>query len=210
MEKKLNLGCGFDYKKSTTEEEWINIDCNPKLKADFYCDFNIEKLPFKDNEFDYVFFNHVIEHLSPDLSLWKFFDEISRVMKKDGLLKLNCPHFSGWNAYGLDHKRFFQLVDFNSLPQFECINYGLYNSIENESRNGLKKRKWHSKFINNFFEYIGNINPHFTERFLCYYLGGFTEMRIILKNRKLKMNGLDALQLMWKGKIKDYYEISDK
>tara|TARA_B110000211_G_scaffold233385_1_gene299455 strand:- start:7721 stop:8386 length:666 start_codon:yes stop_codon:yes gene_type:complete len=52
--------------------------------------FEKDKLPYQDNDFDFVLFNAVIEHLySPD----KILSEIYRILKKDGVLILITPNF---------------------------------------------------------------------------------------------------------------------
>jgi SAM-dependent methyltransferase len=51
------------------------------------------KLPFKDSSFDLVFCNHVIEHLlDPDNLL----DEVSRVLKNDGVFVVTTPNLAAW------------------------------------------------------------------------------------------------------------------
>lgn len=55
--KKLNLGCGFDYRPG-----WVNLDSNDSIKADIHHDLE-KKLPFEDNPFDEVFAGQVIEHV---------------------------------------------------------------------------------------------------------------------------------------------------
>ena len=36
--KFLNLGSGLDYRESTEEIKWVNLDCDRKIKADIYTD----------------------------------------------------------------------------------------------------------------------------------------------------------------------------
>jgi SAM-dependent methyltransferase len=75
------------YKKFRTLSHWeyITTDLNSPLadvKADL-CD-----LPFEENEFDVVFCNHVLEHITNDhLAL----SEICRVLKKGGIAFLQTP-----------------------------------------------------------------------------------------------------------------------
>lgn len=189
MKKKcLNLGCGSDYTKSNKEEIWVNLETDKRLKADVYHNINRLELPFKDDEFDYVFFNHVIEHLSPNLNIMDLFDEISRILKKEGVLELNCPHYSGWNAFGMFHTRYFNLRSFISLPQFDVIQAGMYNTIKHWTMRKDLKRRWYSGLFNYSIEKLANLNPLLCERLWCHWVGGFIEMRFLLKNNKNNSN----------------------
>lgn len=84
--KKLNLGCGTDYKKA-----WVNLDFNKEVRADIYCDIN-KKLPFKDNEFDYILIDNVLEHIS---NFFLIVDELWRISKPNAIIDIFVPHFSG-------------------------------------------------------------------------------------------------------------------
>lgn len=110
--KKLNIGCGL-----SVQEDWINIDNSfnaklakhPRFKyilfkigilpRDFYyvdwpqdiLTHNIKKgLPYNDEEVDYIFTSHFIEHLKKN-EAEKFFDECLRVLKPDGLIRITTP-----------------------------------------------------------------------------------------------------------------------
>ncbi len=68
------------YKKFKKNKNWeyITSDLNSPL-ADVKAD--ITKLPFKDNTFDLIFCNHVLEHIKEDKKAMK---ELYRVMKPGG------------------------------------------------------------------------------------------------------------------------------
>lgn len=191
--KCLNLGSGSDYIKSNNKEIWVNLEKDKILKVDVYCNLNKGKLPFKNNEFDYIFFNHVIEHLSPELELMGFFDEISRVLKKDGILEMNCPHFSGWNAFGMFHKRYFHFRNFISLPQFEVVKAGLYTRLKHDTLGKNKKSVFLFDIVNAIIDKFANLNPLLCERLWCYWVGGFKEMRFILKNKGVKASKYESM-----------------
>ena len=65
--------------------EYITADLESPL-ADFKCD--VQELPFKENEFDVVFCNHVLEHVDDDS---KAMSEILRVMKPGAFAVLLVP-----------------------------------------------------------------------------------------------------------------------
>src|SRR5690554_251826 len=65
--------------------EYVTTDLNSPL-ADVKAD--ICKLPFKDEEFDVILCNHVLEHISDDT---KAMQELYRVLKKGGMAILQIP-----------------------------------------------------------------------------------------------------------------------
>jgi len=54
--KKLNLGCGEDYK-----EGYINLDILDNEFVDVIHDLNKFPYPFKDDEFGEIYIHHVLE-----------------------------------------------------------------------------------------------------------------------------------------------------
>jgi ubiquinone/menaquinone biosynthesis C-methylase UbiE len=76
--KVLDIGCGYRAHKNAS------VIADKQDLADFYKNRNFvlikeKKLPFKDNEFDYVIASHVIEHVE-DFEF--FIKELERVSKK--------------------------------------------------------------------------------------------------------------------------------
>lgn len=103
-EKVLDLGCGDGAVGAYLQKNiGVNIVCadisktalskakNKGLKTVL---LNAEiKLPFKNSEFDKVFWGDNVEHLfSPEDTL----KEIKRVLKNDGKLILSCPNLGYW------------------------------------------------------------------------------------------------------------------
>ena len=77
MKKKLNLGCGNDYK-----EGWVNLEntdgyIDRKYKADVFHDLNKYPYPFKSNEFDLILASHLVEHLEDPLRFFKHRNSIN-------------------------------------------------------------------------------------------------------------------------------------
>ena len=94
--RKLNIGCGDDYKESNENEEWINVDSSQNVRCDKV--MNLENIPydFPDNTFDFIYAKHVIEHISRD----KFIDvmrELHRIAKPDAMIHLILPYNKFWN-----------------------------------------------------------------------------------------------------------------
>ena len=160
MNKKLNLGSGKDYKKG-----WINLDYNKKYNPEVIHNLNKFPYPFKEEEFDYVYCSHILEHVE---DLFKALDEIERITKKGGIIQIRVPHFSNGNGYNdLTHRKFFGWFTFKHIED------GYYNQkfnfkIINQRFNFLAEEH---KLMNKLFSWIFNSLPKaFYERFLCWII----------------------------------------
>lgn len=79
--KKLNLGCGNDYR-----EGWLNVDLDKNYRADLYLDLR-ERLPFGNNEIDYILAQDILEHFTKEEGR-EFLKECFRVLKDAGGIKI--------------------------------------------------------------------------------------------------------------------------
>ena len=124
--KILDIGCGRKpYEKLFNAEQYVGleIDTTQNRKqntADYFYDGG--KFPFEDYSFDSVITNQVLEHVfSPN----EFIDEISRVLKPNGMLLLTVPFawdehsqpidYGRYSSFGLEHilkQHDFIIVDF--------------------------------------------------------------------------------------------------
>lgn len=88
----LNLGCGNDYRRSTDQVDWVNVD-QGNCVADFR--FDLEDIPswhiLGDNQFDRVEAIQVFEHIHKE-SLPFVVREVYRVLKHGGILYVAVPH----------------------------------------------------------------------------------------------------------------------
>jgi len=82
--KVLNLGCGKTVYKAPNI---VNLDLNNDF-ADVVWDLSKTPLPFKDQEFDHIIANHVLEHI-PDW--WQCFKELARIVKIGGIIEIWVP-----------------------------------------------------------------------------------------------------------------------
>ena len=122
MKKLLDVGCG---RKTCVRDgyETIGIDLSPKTDARIVCDIDHHKLPFKDNSFDLIICNNVLEHVCNFMSV---LNEIYRVAKPSCLIEIRVPHFSGMDAFqDPTHERFFGSRSFNYFitDRYPLMNY---------------------------------------------------------------------------------------
>ena len=84
--KKLQLGAGGNILQG-----WLNTDYQPMTSAVHQLDAST-RFPFEDNTFDYVYSEHMIEHLSFAQGQ-VMLSETYRVLKPGGRFRLTCPDF---------------------------------------------------------------------------------------------------------------------
>lgn len=100
--KILNIGCGNEY-----EDDAVNLDNDPKVKADVYRDLR-RGLPFADNRFDRISAFHILEHIRDYEDLCFIMKECYRVLTNGGILEVRVPPWNAENAYSdPTHERFF-------------------------------------------------------------------------------------------------------
>ena len=80
----LDIGCGY------TANKYANVICDTQDLSNFYKDKKFiklkeKKLPFKDNEFDFVIASHVLEHVQDPVS---FLNELQRVSSIGGYIEV--------------------------------------------------------------------------------------------------------------------------
>ena len=168
---KLNLGCGEDYK-----EGWVNVDISDKdiygkkIKVDKKHDLNKFPWPFKDNEFDEIKASAIIEHLESRTKSW---DELRRISKKDCIIHIRVPHYSGYTGYD-DPTHYHRYSHQTGIMVAEMWGFELLqNKIDFSVKNPILK----------LFNPLVNFSPRFYERFLANIFPS-QELRWIFKVKK--------------------------
>lgn len=84
--KKLHIGGGRNVLSG-----WLNTDLGPASSDIVYMDAT-KRYPFDDNVFDYVYSEHMIEHI-PYAAGRRMLDQCYRVLKPGGKIRLATPDF---------------------------------------------------------------------------------------------------------------------
>lgn len=84
-EKKLQIGA-----QGSSMKGWLNVDILPKIADTAYMDAT-KRFPFEDHTFDYIFAEHMIEHITYDEGQFML-RECFRVMKPNGIIRLATPN----------------------------------------------------------------------------------------------------------------------
>ncbi|MBI2232389.1 MAG: class I SAM-dependent methyltransferase [Candidatus Aenigmarchaeota archaeon] len=115
---KLKIGC-FDSRR----EGYIHLDIEKDAKPDVVGD--AKALPFKENSFDEILTENVLEHIADTLQAMK---EFHSVLRKKGRLKIVVPHALNPNLYSTpDHMKGFTYTTFNQFWQPQHIGYPKFN-----------------------------------------------------------------------------------
>lgn len=123
----LDIGCGNGYFLSRALNKVKEVHaCDIRNRLSYVkCDFhegNIEKLPFRDKQFDVVTCHHTLEHI---INLEQAIKELKRVAKKQIIIVVPCQRYY---YYTLDeHVNFFP--DFYKLAGLFNINNSSYYKI---------------------------------------------------------------------------------
>jgi len=91
--KLLDLGCSQLDFLNVPNIEAFGLDINHSKYYDNkhfkLCNLDIQKIPFKDNTFDFIIAGEILEHVKRPFEL---IEELSRVLKKEGFLYLSTPN----------------------------------------------------------------------------------------------------------------------
>lgn len=193
----LNLGCGQTYIKDA-----INVDFFETGTG--YCDkiVDLNKLPWpwEDNSVDEIYMLHIIEHFDSDMMI-KILKEAHRILKVNGLLHIQCPHFSSMLSLTcIDHKKAFSITTFDFLevnnyvtskPLFKkeltkinflmllhsknkYVDFDLEKTRPDRGKHPLmRKLLWPFR---QFIQFLIDLSPLLFERCWCYWVGGADEM----------------------------------
>lgn len=130
--------------------EYITTDLESPL-ADVKAD--ICNLPFKENEFDVILCNHVLEHIPDDTKAMK---ELYRVLKPDGMAILQIPQDLSREKTFEDHS----ITD----KKERAIIFGQYDHVRIYGRDYFEKlRSVGFKVIEE--DYTNKITPEFVEKY---------------------------------------------
>jgi ubiquinone/menaquinone biosynthesis C-methylase UbiE len=171
--KILDIGCGKNkYKSKNKEDKVIGVDEVKLPGVDVV--HNLEKFPwpFKDNEFDEIVAYHVLEHLS---DIIRTMEEIWRVGKVNGLVRIKTPFYSSWGQFNdPTHKHFFTPFTFS---YFEGKHQYSHEVKKNNPKMNFKveRVKIHfgigkSKILNKILDPLINLNQKFYSRFFAWIL----------------------------------------
>ena len=115
---KIDVGCGWN-----PIEGFIGIDKSSLVGAEHVLDVEKERLPFGDGAVDEIYCSHFLEHIDDIIYVM---NEFWRVLKWDGRLQINVPHWDSTLAVqDPTHKRSFSEESFKFFCGEYLIKYQL-------------------------------------------------------------------------------------
>jgi predicted SAM-dependent methyltransferase len=82
-------------------ENWFNTDLDPRTEGIYYLDAT-QPFPFPDHTFDFIFSEHMIEHI-PFAAGLEFLRECRRVLKPSGVVRTATPNLKNILALNINH-----------------------------------------------------------------------------------------------------------
>lgn len=144
--KILDIGCGENKTPGS-----IGLDMYHLNGVDVIWDLEKTPLPFKDKCFDIIVANHVLEHIENFIALM---EDIHRILKTNGLLKIRVPFFTSAYAFtNPTHKRFF------TYTSFEYFEKGYPEGQYTKYKYKIVKRSLNLSFNPKFRSFSKIINP---------------------------------------------------
>lgn len=159
--KKLQIGCG-----SNNLKDWLNTDLNFRKNEVAYLDAG-KQFPFPDDVFDYIYSEHIFEHLTFTQGL-NMLGESFRVLKPGGHIRLATPDFDF-------------LIKLYNQPDKELhkryVRWSTERYVHEISRH-LDENEYSAAFVvNNFFRDWGHeILYNYEGLELCLKKKGFTHI----------------------------------
>ncbi len=152
--KKLHLGAGGNILK-----DWLNTDINPDIKTGAYLNV-AKKFPFKNNTFDYIFSEHLIEHLEIRKGIFSL-KECFRVLKPGGKIRISTPNLGFLIELYNPQKSEIQTQEIKRIVDMVYADLKIYQDIfviNNFFRSWGHKFIYDYKLLKELVEKIGFIN----------------------------------------------------
>jgi|WetSurMetagenome_2_1015567.scaffolds.fasta_scaffold131515_2 SAM-dependent methyltransferase len=169
--KLLDLGCGANKTPGA-----IGMDVFPSPDVDIVHNINHYPWPLADNSFDEVRCSHIIEHAE---DIVKTMEEIFRVLKPGGIVKINTPHFSSFNSWTDPTHRFH--LAYRSMDFFSEGRRYQYTRIRFEVL--TRKLVFGRGLICYFGRMIAALSPDIFEKYFCFI---FPARDVVFELRAIK------------------------
>ena len=160
--KYLNLGCGQRFHSA-----WTNIDfvsCGEGVIAHNL----LNGIPFPDNEFDFVYHSHVLEHFEKEDGLF-FIKECYRVLKHGGIIRIAVPDLEQIVKKYLISMEDALAGDSESAHNYEWMMLEMYDqTVRNQSGGNMAKYFYKDEIPNERFVFsrVGQEGIQIREKFL--------------------------------------------
>ena len=149
-----------------TRPDAVTVDVNPRVEPDVLHNLEHFPWPFERNQFREIICHHVLEHL---FRFTEVLNELHRICKTDGQIRIQVPHFSSRYAHSPGHIYSFNIDSFAPYVTGSDFNHG-FNWIDTDCRFRLMDRRitFHKAYRQFFLHKLFNRFPVAYERFWTY------------------------------------------
>lgn len=163
--KILDVGCGTKKKKGA-----IGIDFNSQTDADVIHNLEEFPYPFKDDEFDLIYCDNVVEHLNDVI---RTVEELWRIAKDGAKIEIVVPYFrSKYAAIDPTHKHAFTVESFSYFDPnhhfFQRYRYSDKKLVVESVKFDVGYE--HKSFLTRRFVKFSNRHIHFYEAYLSQFV----------------------------------------
>lgn len=141
---RLHLGCG-----TRALDGWLNSDFSPRSANAIRVDAT-KPFPFDDSTFEYVYSEHMIEHLARR-DTERLLGEINRVLKPGGRVRVSTPDldrlialFRPADQHTTDERRYIELIATHSVTDIDPAAATAVHVLNNNMRD------WGHQFLFDF------------------------------------------------------------
>jgi SAM-dependent methyltransferase len=174
----FDLGCG-GHKAA----EALGVDAADLPGVDLVHDLRVMPYPLPDDCADEVRLNHVLEHFADPLSVLQ---EVWRIARPGGRVLIRTPHYSGRYAWkDPTHRRAFTSESFHYFGEngYSYYTRARFRVVQVRLKYFLEEHVWPRphRVFGRAVQWLLDRHPTFSERFLCYLVGGIDELQVTLE-----------------------------
>jgi SAM-dependent methyltransferase len=182
----FDLGCGGHKVPGA-----LGIDSKALPGVDLVHDLQAVPYPLPDDCADEVHLYHVLEHFSDPLPVLQ---EVWRIARPRARVLIRTPHYSGRYAW-IDptHRRAFTSESFHYFGEngYSYYTWARFHVVQVRLKYFLEEHLWPRphRLFGQAVQWLLDRHPTFSERFLCYLVGGIDELQVSLEVVKPGGNG---------------------
>jgi len=179
LPKTLHLGCGPNKKPNS-----LGLDSNKNVNPDVLHNLDKFPYPFKNNQFETVIADNIVEHLD---DIPRFIEEIHRICKNGAKIQITTGHFSGIDAFtDPTHKHFFTSRTFDYfIPQTDLHELQYSKAQFKKNKVVLGPQNSNNFALKLLLDLINKNKVIYEKRFAFIFPVGviFYELEVIKKNK---------------------------